>query len=316
MLFVLTVDTEGDDQWDHGRPLSTENARHWEPFQSLCERHGVAPTYLVTSEIVADPLAVERLRSWASQGRAEIGAHLHPWSTPPFADVAGFRQNDPDHAFLSELPVDAVGAKLRELTNQIHEAIGIRPASFRAGRFGFDLKCAQLLAELGYSVDSSVTPMIEWSRHRGLSGGQGGPDFRGFDTRPFIIAGTGQPGLLEIPVTILPTYRILERSSPALRLYRSVPMRALRRAGLARWLPSQPVWLRPYANSRQKDLSNVLSRQYEISDVAIMMLHSSELMPGGSPYCCDQEAVQRVLEILGELLIYAAEIGASFATLH
>ena len=41
-LFVVTIDTEGDDQWSwrHGRPITTHNARFLPRFQSLCERFG------------------------------------------------------------------------------------------------------------------------------------------------------------------------------------------------------------------------------------------------------------------------------------
>ncbi len=65
IIFVLTVDTEADNQWSHGVPLTTENVRYWEPFQRVCREHGVAPTYLVTSEIAADPVAQALLRGWA-----------------------------------------------------------------------------------------------------------------------------------------------------------------------------------------------------------------------------------------------------------
>ena len=110
MLFVLTVDTEADNQWDHGVPLKTDNVRYWQPFQSVCHRHGVSPTYLVTSEISADTLAQTLLKGWAAAGEAEIGAHLHPWTTPPFLDTPGLRFNDSSHAFISELPDDLVRA--------------------------------------------------------------------------------------------------------------------------------------------------------------------------------------------------------------
>jgi hypothetical protein len=48
MKLVVTIDTEADNQWNHGCPISTENVRFWAPFQALYQRHGLFPTYLGT----------------------------------------------------------------------------------------------------------------------------------------------------------------------------------------------------------------------------------------------------------------------------
>ncbi len=44
------------------------------------------------------------------------------------------------------------------------------PTSYRAGRYGFDLTSAEILADLGYIVDSSVLPLHDYRRKKG-------PDF-------------------------------------------------------------------------------------------------------------------------------------------
>jgi hypothetical protein len=137
MKLIVTIDTEADNQWDHGCPLSTQNVEYWRPFQNLCERYGILPTYLITSEIATNPQAISFLRPLVEAGKAEVGAHLHPWTTPPFRDEPGLRFNDPLHAFPSELPSDLLRDKLETLTNQIEVAFKRAPTSFRAGRFGF-----------------------------------------------------------------------------------------------------------------------------------------------------------------------------------
>jgi hypothetical protein len=43
MNLIVSLDTEADNQWDCGRPLTTENVRYWSPFQQVCERYGFAP---------------------------------------------------------------------------------------------------------------------------------------------------------------------------------------------------------------------------------------------------------------------------------
>jgi hypothetical protein len=315
MIFALTVDTEADDQWDHGTALKTENVRFWEPFQAVCDKHGIKPTYLVTSEIISDVSAQALLGGWLAAGKAEVGAHLHPWTTAPFLDKPGFRFNDPAHGFLCEFPEEMIRSKLETLTREIEAGLGFRPTSFRAGRFGLDERCAKMLAELGYTVDSSVTPLTKWSRYLGLPAGSGGPDFTSHDANPFLIQGTGNGGLLEVPVTIIPTYSMLRRSQTLLRLYCSLPVRAARRLVLKRWLCSQPVWLRPRPEYDQSDLQKAYERQRESSAVAVMMFHSSELMPGGSPYRPTPSSVHKLLALLDDFFEFVVSHEAVPATL-
>src|SRR5674476_1614832 len=112
MKLIVTIDTEGDNQWDHGAPLTTRNVAFWQPFMDLCVRHSVRPTYLVTTEIIEDRAARDLLRRWSHEQLAEVGAHLHPWTTPPFVDEPGLRSNDSAHAFPSDLPEDLLRAQL------------------------------------------------------------------------------------------------------------------------------------------------------------------------------------------------------------
>jgi hypothetical protein len=312
MIFAVTVDTEGDDQWNHGAPLTTRNVGYWEPFQATCEKHGVLPTYLITSEIAADPMAQTLLRAWVARGAAEVGAHLHPWTTPPFDDRPGFRFNDPDHAFLNELPDELVWQKLQALTQQIEDCIGVRPVSFRAGRFGLDMRAARALGRLGYIVDSSVTPLVAHN-HEGLRNRPGGPDFRSHGLDPFVILGTD---VLETPITILPTYALLRRFQGLLNVYRYFPVRAARKILFRRWLVPQPVWLCPKPEFTRRHLNSVWRiSQDQGSPLAVMMLHSSELMPGGSPFRPTARSVQELLKLLDVFFGFVIESGAVPATL-
>ena len=177
MRIVVTVDTEADGQWERGLPLTCANVTAWPPFQEVCSLHDVRPTYLITSEIAEDVAAAAFLRPLATAGKAEVGAHLHPWTTPPFADAPGLRRNDPDHAFPCQLEPELLLAKLETLTVQVARVAGARPTSYRAGRFGLDALGAYLAAELGYEVDSSVTPFSSWRARLGRPGWEAGPTF-------------------------------------------------------------------------------------------------------------------------------------------
>ena len=37
MNFIISIDTEGDNQWDHGRALTVENIKFVPGFLDLCE---------------------------------------------------------------------------------------------------------------------------------------------------------------------------------------------------------------------------------------------------------------------------------------
>jgi hypothetical protein len=315
MRLAVTIDTEADAQWDAGVPVTTRNASYWAPFQELCERHGVTPTYLVASEIVADEQARGLLREWSARGAAEIGAHLHPWTTPPFANSPGLRYNDLQHIFPCQLPDDLLREKTRVLTQQITSAFGARPSCYRAGRFGLDTRGAAILADEGYTVDSSVSPLWSWHGYPGLNGA-GGPDFRKHLPRPFRIAGTGGRGLIEIPVTILPTYKPLRRMPLLLEAYRSLPVRAVRKLLLSRWLLPQPMWLTPDPRYSSDDLASVWSCAAGLGlDTAVMMFHSSELMPGGSPFRPDAQSVRDLLDCLDAFFGFVRRHGGLFSTL-
>jgi hypothetical protein len=312
---VVTVDTEADGQWDHGRPLATANVVAWPPFQDLCRRHAVRPTYLVTSEIAEDPRAVAFLRPLAAAGEVEVGAHLHPWTTPPFVEAPGLRQNDRAHAFPCHLEPDLLLAKLVTLTDQVTRAAGVRPTSYRAGRFGIDAVGARLLAQLGYEVDSSVTPFVSWTAHTGRPGRGGGPDFRRHDPYPFRVAGTGTPGLVEVPVTIMPTYALTRRVPWLLEHWHARPARLGGRA--RRFLPRpQPLWLRPRPDYVLSDLQTlVVEAERARLPCAVFMFHSSELLAGASPYRPTQDDVDVLLRLLDDLFAWSCGRGHDFTAL-
>ena len=310
--FIVTIDTEADRQWDHGVPLSCDNVAYWPPFQRLCDAHGVVPTYLVTSEIAEDRLAARLLGEWVRSERAEVGAHLHPWTTAPYRDATGMRFNDAVHLFPNELPEDLLRAKLERLTAQIEASVGVRPVSYRAGRFGMNGAGARALADLGYIVDTSVTPSISWRTVNAGAGHAGGPDFRRHSSAPFLIAGSGDPGVLELPVTVMVTDRWARRYPSLTKLVFSRPVRLTRRILRGGRAVPQAMWLRPFPSMRAEDLRSVWRvAEAEGLPSAVMMLHSSELMPGGSPYRPTRRSITGLLATLDEFFRFVRRVGGT-----
>jgi hypothetical protein len=299
MKFILTIDTEGDNQWDHGTRLTVENIKYVPRFQDLCEQFLIKPTYLVTSEVCDDEMAKRIFTEYLSTNNAEIGAHLHSWTTPPFLDKDDFRFNDKNHAFATEVPGGLLSEKIGHLTNQIETSFGKRPLSFRSGRFAFNENVAKILAEYSYLVDSSVTPFVSWINNTGISKSKGGPDFIGSSPYPYrynFDSGT----LIEIPVTILPTRFPFNKSWPMAEYYfrnvdHQLPLKIIRKL----FYRNQPLWLRPHPLMSINMLRELLfeAKRLELPYI-VMMFHSSELMPGGSIYRKDKESIEKLYNIL------------------
>ncbi|NSW56919.1 MAG: hypothetical protein HPY44_12980 [Armatimonadetes bacterium] len=298
---VITVDTEADNEWDHDREPSYDNISTMVDFQALCEHYGAKPTYLVTYDVAAQPDCSEILRWVSTDSRAEIGAHLHPWSTPPLnGDGPGS-----GHAYWYEYTQWVRRAKLERLTEQLTDVFGCRPTSFRAGRWGLDGDCLALLTEAGYTVDTSVAPLTSFRRNTGRY--QGGPDFTRFPVWPYYpdpqsISKAGGNAILEVPVSagvLGPLGAGLE-----LLLRSGVPggdigRRALRKARLARRVLLQPVY-------EPLDLMIGLAKQLIAQGAPVLniALHSSEWKAGYSPTITDQRAEEQMLARTSGLLEY------------
>ena len=84
MKFIITVDTEADNQWANKGKLSLDNIQKLPRFQELCEKFGFKPTYLLTYEVADSAIAVQIIKPWPDNKLAEVGAHLHSWTTPPY----------------------------------------------------------------------------------------------------------------------------------------------------------------------------------------------------------------------------------------
>ena len=115
----------------------------------------------------------------------------------------------------------------------------------------------------------------------------------------------GASTVLEVPITsatvpALP--KALERAYASLP---AIPWRgALRRLGV------QPVWLRPSYTPREWMLAFASSLADRGSSCFNVIFHSSELLPGGSPYTPDAAAVDRFLADLRALFERLVALGA------
>ncbi|MBF0399316.1 MAG: deacetylase [Magnetococcales bacterium] len=307
--FLITIDTEGDYLWRAPRTITTHNARHLPRFQSLCEQYGLRPTWLTNYEMVMDPCYQEFARDLLARKTGEVGMHLHAWNSPPLS----FRLTDDDmrfHPYLIEYPLPVMAAKIRYLTELLESVFGQKMRSHRAGRWAFNAQYAHLLVQNGYAVDCSVTPHISWQGTPGHPGGNGGTDYRLFPEGCYLMDLTaiqrpGASGLLQVPVTIrtTPFHALRQKTGPfehRLRRHCAVCLRLLQRLPTVRWL-------RPNGNNRREMLSLLQTIKRRKEPYAEFILHSSELMPGGSPTFRTEREIDRLYADLEALFASAAQ---------
>lgn len=272
-LFIV-VDTE--EEFDWSAPFARENVSvtaipETARLQKITAKYRLKPTYVVDYPVAATPMSAGTLAAFATDGACDIGAHLHPWVTPPF--------NEPltrEMSFGCNLGESIERAKIENLTAAIETNMSVRPRVYKAGRYGFGPSTASILESLRFDVDASVIPHMDFSS-------EAGPDYSGFTVKP----GTFGHGrrMLELPCTIdfigaaRRAGESLHRaaSSPLLERVRAVGI--LARSGLL-----NKVMLSPEGNTL--DEMKALTRAL-LSDglrTFALTFHSPSLKPGCTRY--------------------------------
>lgn len=289
---IITIDTEGDGQWNPDATCSTKNARFLPRFQELSEKYGFAPTWLTNYEMVQDDFYVEYMRDCIKRQTCEIGMHLHAWNNPPEFSLQKVN-NQRDYLF--EYPTDIMDQKIKALTAMLEDTFGTKMLSHRSGRWSTDERYFKLLHKYGYKVDCSVTPFVDWSSCVG-STGKTGTDYSTYPTQPYYI----YKDLLEVPVSIRPLkYFAADSICSVKSLLHEM-----------KWcVHKRNAWIRPSKNPSFLVMKKVLDAVKQDSDYAMFMLHSSEMMPGGSPSFSDENSIEKLYDSIEKLFAYAKENG-------
>jgi len=326
ILFTITVDTEADDAWEARDSIGMRNLSAIPRFQALCEEFEIMPTYLLTYECAVRQEALAVLKSIADQHSCEIGFHLHSWTTPPFErespegfDAAWMQ------AYQFELPESLFREKSACLLEAIENAYGIRPTAHRAGRWGIDQRSVDWLIEKKFLIDTSVVPMWDLSAKMGKR--MGGPSFLAARHSPYFWlhsqAGNNlSRSLLEIPLTVYAPRSIIlaamagyiRRNMAGKRVVERIYRRFIGGNGQLRLHPKYSL------NTLLKIIQSQLSGYPTIIN---MMIHSSELMVGQSPFSRTPQACEALWEklrwtfaFIRDLRISSAGISASPAHLE
>ncbi len=295
--FIVTIDTEGDNNWDANlrQNTSLDNLKEIPRLQKLFDRLKVKPSYLLTYPVANDKYSSSMFKEFLSSSICEIGTHLHSWDTPPIFD-----NEAKDASFLHWFPKSAQKLKFNNLHNAIIDNLHTEPKSYRGGRYSFDANALELLEEKRYFLDTSVTPFHNWSHIRG-------PDYVDSITTPYFLSRQnilkkGDSSVLEVPVSI-----DFDTTMPGSlkRLILRTPLvfhaqGILRRLGLCKL-----IWLDPSFQtfSEMKRLVDLLLAK-KANPCINLMFHSSAILAGGTPYSRTDRDVSDFYHKLESILDY------------
>ena len=286
--FIITIDNEEDNQWNPESEETTENAKFLIRFQELCNRFDFKPVYLTTYHMARDPVFADFAKTALQKNQCEIGMHLHAWSTPPEYDL---QKTSNERSYLIEYPLDIMEEKICTLHNTLTSTFG-EMVSHRSGRWALNQEYLALLIKYGYRCDCSVTPGVNWGAKLGATGIPGS-DYSREQNGAYEI----MDGMLEVPVSIhkIRYFDVGDIKTP----------KAFAKE-ISHLLRGKSTWMRPSFTSvyRMEKLLDYVKGTN--SDYIMFMLHSSELMPGGSPYYKDELAIEQLYEQMEQLFAYAS----------
>lgn len=274
---TVTIDTEADhldmQEWKKRKPLEFNSILKGIPdnLDPIFCSFGVKPVYLLTDDVIINKDCVDLFKTL--NFRCELGAHLH------FDDIkkVPFKEG-----------VECEFQMLSRITEIFKERIGHSPVSYRAGRFGVNKSTISSLEKLGYSIDTSITPYVDW---RDVDKEM---DFRLAPDQPYWvdkenITRKGDSGIFEVPVSICPRF--------------------LRRG----------LWLEPAFTSfeNMRSVVNSLSKRHNSKNIIVynMMFHSMEIYKGTSPFSDTERKLNIILDRLKRFFEYCSAKNIIYATL-
>lgn len=307
IYLLVTIDTE-EDNWGYVRQgITVENIQSIPKVQHIFDSYGIRPVYLCNTPVVTDPVSIDILRAIFEQGKCDIGTHLHPWNSPPIKEnLTEFNSQ------LKNLPYELIKAKLDNLTKRIIEEFGIQPIIFRAGRWGLGENVVKVLIELGYKIDTSVTPFTSWESYGN------GSDFSSSPFKPYIInldhgiakVAARESNILEVPVSIGFNRTPFSFCSSVYDIIGKSPLRKIRLLGFCdRTRLLQKIWLSPEFNTAKEMLSFSKILLNNGINLLNFTFHSPSLKPGLSLFVRSEKELTLFLKNIEDYLVKLNSIG-------
>lgn len=281
---LVVVDTEEEFDWfadPDPEAISVSAIREIGRIQEIFDEYKVTPCYVIDYPIASSADGIAALKPIVDSQRCELGSHLHPWVNPPKASTVSVSDMYPGN-----LPEAEERKKLGVLTERIQKSFGLRPTTYKAGRYGVGPNTSRILEDLGYQIDVSYCPAFNYAE-------DGGPDFSAISPKPFWFGRGGQ--MLEVPLSGAFT-GIAGRAAPGLYeaagRFPSLRGRGiLSRLGIVDRLMLSPEG---YSFEEHKRLVRwLLARGIR---VFTWNLHSPTVVPGMTMYTSNEQEVKLFLD--------------------
>lgn len=307
----ITIDTEEDNWGNYTSTKSTvENINQLPILQKLFNKYDAIPTYLINYPIATTPSSVEILTSFLENNMCEIGTHCHPWNTPPNKGVLSEK-----NSMMCNLPYEFLREKMEVMHEAIKSNFNVSPVTFRAGRWGFNENVARCLVELGYEVDTSISPFVDWSPYCGQN-------FRYSSTHPYyfnsgnIFQSINDGKLLEVPPTIGYFQSNFKLCDTLQHNLSKSPISKLRLLGILDRLGLLNFhWLSPELSTGEEMVR--LAKRFVKSGHQFlnMSFHSTSMLPGKSPFVRNKDELNDFMNKIEVFLKYATDNGFEFLPL-
>lgn len=287
-LFI-TIDTEADAniKWKKPEPLQFLSVTHGirKYLRPIWDQYEINPIYFVSFEVLQNEQCCTVLKSEMKKG-AIIGTHLHP----EYVNETGTTNNEGTHPFAcSYYDKSEEREKIKRLTDEIVKKLGVRPIWYRAARFGADRETMDILEELGYKYDSSITPCISWEDRGGPDHSRGTCGKYYISKEDYYKRAASMEGIIEYPVTI----------------------DGKRFGILGKFLPDNWLfyrWLRPSHMTYWEERKLIRQQKKKGNDL-VMMFHSMELLVRKNPFVRNRAMQRYYIWRLKKTIAYALKEG-------
>ncbi len=301
VLLTISIDTECDKgaNWEIQYPLSFLSVIKGigEKLHPFFELHEIIPTYLLSPEVIKDENSVKLLKNLKN---CELGTHLHSEFIKPHEVSDPKRTQTPQCAYSKEIEK----RKLENLTQLFYENFGYKPTSFRAGRFGISQNTLQILNDLDYLVDTSVTPFRIHKFDNGYETNFWGAPFAPYHPSKRNFNRKGNLNILETPVSsFIPC--LLNIPPWFLRLTRSHQY-WYKRLSMCKNDAENIQIIRPLRIPLNEvgDYTDKFVKAFpkNVPPIINVMFHNVEVIEGASPYSLTSENIQLIFNFLSVLI--------------
>jgi len=306
-VLLIVIDTEEEFNWNKPfdrKNIQVKNIAHQQKAQKIFAKYNIKPTYVIDYPVASQAEGIAPLKELYDNQLCDIGAHLHPWVTPPFTEQVNNR-----NSFPGNLSYKQEYQKLKILTETITENFGFSPTIYKAGRYGVAKNTAKILKELGYTIDCSIVPNTDFRNYDG-------PDFSHINNcQPYWFSNNN---ILEFPLTVDYVGLLSQAGNKFYNTIQQKKLIQLKIPGiLSKLRLFERIRLSPEGHTLDELKRLTLNMINQDHKVFCLTYHSSTLMLGGSPYVNNKNELNNFLQTIEDYLdFFSNTLNGQFTSLN